>query len=78
MRPKEIVLAWVEAFNRADANALAALYTEEAVNHQVPESPVQGRDAIREMFEKGFDAFQMTRIVKSALTSGAKPCGQRR
>lgn len=33
MRPKELVLAWVDAFNRADSDALAALYADDAINH---------------------------------------------
>jgi ketosteroid isomerase-like protein len=37
--PKKLVQAWVEAFNRADADALAAFYTESAINHQVAEAP---------------------------------------
>jgi len=50
MQPRELVRAWVETFNRADADALAAFYAEDAVNHQVAEAPVRGRAAIREMF----------------------------
>ena len=55
MKPKELVLAWVDAFNRADANALAEFYEEDAVNHQVGESPVHGRAAIHQMFAREFD-----------------------
>jgi hypothetical protein len=33
MRPKDIVGAWVDAFNRADAEALAAFYEDNAINH---------------------------------------------
>jgi len=54
MQPRELVRAWVDAFNRADAAALAGFYSEDAINHQVAESPVQGRAAIREMFAAGF------------------------
>ena len=54
MRPKELVLASVEAFNRADPE-LAAFYVEDAVNHQVAESPIERRNAIREMFARGFE-----------------------
>jgi ketosteroid isomerase-like protein len=50
MSPKELVERWVELFNAGDADALAVLYHDDAVNHQVAESPVQGRVAIREMF----------------------------
>jgi ketosteroid isomerase-like protein len=56
MEPRELVQAWVEAFNRADVAALAALYSEDGTNHQVAERPVVGRPAIREMFanERGY------------------------
>src|SRR3712207_4054805 len=54
MRPREVVRAWVEAFNRADVDALAGLYEEGAVNHQVAGEPVEGRAAIRAMFADGF------------------------
>lgn len=62
--------AWVEAFNRADAEALAAFYTESAINHQVAEAPVEGREAIRRMFAEGFERAQMTCIVENLLEDG--------
>jgi ketosteroid isomerase-like protein len=42
MSPRQLVEAWVDAFNRADADGLAALYSEQATNHQVAEAPVVG------------------------------------
>ena len=69
-RPKAIVAAWVKAFNAADADALAAFYTEDAVNHQVAQEPVRGRDAIREMFRSEFAAAQMTCIVENLFEDG--------
>lgn len=70
LRPREVVEAWVAAFNRGDADALAALYAEDAVNHQVAESPVRGRAAIREMFAAGFAAAGMTCIVENLFEDG--------
>jgi limonene-1,2-epoxide hydrolase len=70
MRPKELVRAWVEAFNRADADALASFYAEDAVNHQVAEQPVAGRAAIRRMFSDGFAAAKMVCIVEQLLEDG--------
>ena len=70
MRPKELLLAWVEAFNRADPDELAAFYAEDAVNHQVAESPIEGRSAIREMFARTFGSFEMTCIVESLFEDG--------
>jgi limonene-1,2-epoxide hydrolase len=70
MTPRELVRSWVEAFNAADADALAALYAEDAVNHQVAESPVVGREAIRRMFAEGFAAVHMVCIVENLFEEG--------
>lgn len=70
MNPKDVISAWVEAFNRADADALAELYSRDAVNHQIPESPVVGREAIRKMFEAEFSRAEMTCIVEQILAEG--------
>jgi limonene-1,2-epoxide hydrolase len=70
MGPKELVRKWVDAFNRADADALASLYEEDAINHQVAESPVKGRESIREMLRNGFAATKMTCIVENLFQDG--------
>ena len=68
--PKEVVRAWVDAFNRGDANALAALYADNATNHQVVRDPVEGRAAIRSMFEREFAAADMECIVENLFEDG--------
>jgi limonene-1,2-epoxide hydrolase len=70
MKPRQLVQAWVEAFNHADVEALAAFYTEDATNHQVAESPVQGRKAIRQMFADGFASAKMVCIVENIFEEG--------
>jgi limonene-1,2-epoxide hydrolase len=70
MGPSQLVRAWVEAFNRADVDALAAFYAEDAVNHQVAEAPVHGREAIRAMFASGFATAKMTCIIEQVLEDG--------
>jgi limonene-1,2-epoxide hydrolase len=70
MTPKEIVSEWVKAFNRADVDALAEMYAEEAVNHQVAESAVEGREAIRESFRVGFAAAEMHCLVENLFEDG--------
>lgn len=70
MSPKEVVAAWVEAFNAADVEALTAMYHPEAVNHQVAESPVEGRENIRDMFEREFGQAEMTCIVEHIFEDG--------
>ena len=42
MSPVDVVRKWVEAFNAGDADALAAMYAPDAVNHQVTQDPVEG------------------------------------
>ncbi|WP_291271143.1 nuclear transport factor 2 family protein [Geothrix sp.] len=70
MRPKTRVAAWVEAFNRGDADALAAMYHTDAVNHQVAESPVEGREAIHAMFAREFAAAEMVCLVENLFEDG--------
>ena len=48
--PKTVARRWIAAFNAADPDALAALYREDAVNHQAALEPVIGREAIRAAF----------------------------
>lgn len=70
MEPTTLVTAWVEAFNRGDADALAAFYSEDAVNHQVAEAPVQGREAIRAMFAAAFASAIMVCLVENLFQDG--------
>ena len=51
-------------------NSLAAFYAEDAVNHQVAESPVSGREAIREMFARGFESATMVCEVENLFEDG--------
>lgn len=59
MKPKEIVLRWVECFNNADIDGLCDLYHVDAVNHQVVTSPLVGINAIRSLFEVEFGRAEM-------------------
>lgn len=70
MSPKDVVKRFVAAFNNADAETLANLYAEDAVNHQVAESPVSGREAIREMFINEFARAKMICIVENLFEDG--------
>lgn len=70
MTPKDLVRTWVDAFNRADADALAALYHDDAVNHQVTQDPVAGREAIRKMFVREFAAAEMVCLVEALYAEG--------
>lgn len=70
MQPRELVQAWVEAFNRADVDALAGFYAEDAANHQVAEWPMHGRDAIRRMLAAEFASASMFCIVEHIFEDG--------
>lgn len=70
MRAKDVVKTWVAAFNRADVAALANLYQQDAINHQVANEPVEGRDAIRELFAREFASAKMTCIVENLFEDG--------
>ncbi len=70
MRPKELVTAWVEAFNRGDADAMAGFYADDAINHQAALEPVTGRVAIRAMFAREFAQAQMVCIVENIFEDG--------
>ncbi len=71
MSPRQVVENWVDAFNRADAEALGALYLEDAINHQVANEPVGGRAAIQAMFEREFAAAEMQCIPENLFEDGA-------
>ncbi len=70
MEPRDVVEKWVSAFNDADANALAALYANDAVNHQVVQDPVEGKAAIREMFAREFASATMVCRVENLFQDG--------
>jgi len=70
MRPKELIGSWVKAFNEHNSSDIAALYHEEAVNHQVAQDPVEGRAAIQAMFAREFAAADMVCIVENIFEDG--------
>ena len=70
MSPKEVLSKFVDLFNQADAQALSLLYAQDAVNHQVAEAPVAGRDNIRKFFEKEFAQAEMICIVENMFEDG--------
>jgi limonene-1,2-epoxide hydrolase len=49
---------------------LAALYTEDATNHQVVREPVHGRAAIHAMFQREFAEAKMQCIIENLFEDG--------
>lgn len=70
MNPKEIILKFVELFNKADFKGLADLYNDDAINHQVANEPVIGKAAIQKMFEDEFAMADMVCIVENIFQDG--------
>lgn len=70
MRPKDIVEKFVELFNRKDADGLAELYHDDAVNHQVANEPIKGKEQIRDMFKNEFASAEMVCIVENTFEDG--------
>ena len=68
--PKEVVQAWVIAFNKGDADALGEFYAEEATNHQILWEPIKGRDAIKAMFRREFARAEMVCILENLFEDG--------
>jgi limonene-1,2-epoxide hydrolase len=68
--PREVVEAWVAAFNAADLDALAALYAEDAINHQVTYGPLAGRDAIMAMLRMDFARATMVCVPEALFEDG--------
>ena len=68
--PRKIVEAWVEAFNKGDADLVASYYSDDAINHQVANAEVVGKDAIRSMFQSEFAAADMVCIVENIFEDG--------
>lgn len=56
MSTKQIIEKWVAAFNNADVQTLESLYAANAINHQSPNEPVTGSNAIGRMFANEFAA----------------------
>ena len=65
LKSKEVVEKWVNIFNSGNAREIANLYHEDAVNHQVTDKPVEGKNNILKMFTKEFAQAEMVCIVEN-------------
>ncbi len=72
MTPKEVVTKWVDTFNKADANLLAEFYSDNAVNHQVANEPINGKAAIEKMFQEEFSKAEMVCIPENIFEDGER------
>lgn len=67
MTPKEVLEKWIDCFNASDVEGIAALYADDAVNHQVANAPVAGKEAIRRMFAGEFATAKWFVLLKIFL-----------
>ena len=70
MNNVDVVREWLDCFNAADVDRLTALYAEDAVNHQVVMEPLEGRAAIRAMFEVEFGRAKMVCVPEKIHEAG--------
>ena len=70
MTPRQVLDLWIQRFNQADADALAELYADDAVNHQVANELIEGKEAIRQMFSWEFANAEMVCIPDNIFEDG--------
>ena len=70
MKPKEVLENWIGLFNKGDAEHIAELYHSDAVNHQVANTPIEGKIQIRKMFEAEFAVADTTCIPENIFEDG--------
>ncbi|MEH6527434.1 MAG: nuclear transport factor 2 family protein [Sneathiella sp.] len=70
MTPRQIVEEWVKRFNTGDAALIADLYDENAINHQITQDAVEGRNSIQAMFAAEFEAAEMVCIPEIIHEAG--------
>lgn len=68
--PKHILEHWITAFNKADVETLTDLYSDDAINHQVANEPVVGKEAIKAMFTKELVNVEMVCIPENIFETG--------
>jgi limonene-1,2-epoxide hydrolase len=49
--PEQVVRAFCEAWSRRDVDEILGYFTDDAVYHNIPVDPAQGKDAIRATLE---------------------------
>lgn len=70
MAPRQVLEKWLDAFNNADTETISDLYADNAVNHQVANEPIVGKEAIRKMFASEFADAEMVCIPENIFVDG--------
>ncbi|MBK6952520.1 MAG: nuclear transport factor 2 family protein [Crocinitomicaceae bacterium] len=64
MDNRTFIANWVNLFNQKNADGLAELYTQDAINHQVANETITGKDNICAMFKREFATAEMVCIIE--------------
>jgi hypothetical protein len=70
MGTRQTIERWVDSFNAGDSQAIAGLYADDAVNHQIPLGPVSGRAAIEEFHRQTFAGGPLTCTPVNLVVEG--------
>ena len=70
MKPKQILQRWIDLFNLGNSDEIANLYHDDAINHQVANECVVGKENIRKMFASEFSNAKMTCIAENIFEDG--------
>lgn len=70
MKPKEVLEKWIVLFNAGDAENIAELYHDDAINHQVTNEPIKGKQAIKDMFASEFETADMICMAENIFEDG--------
>jgi len=70
MKPKELIENWVKLFNEGDPGKITELYHDDAINHQVANESVVGKDNIFTAFSDEFESADMHCIIENLFEDG--------
>ncbi len=70
MNKKEFITHWVDLFNKADAFGISQFYHDDAINHQVANEAVVGKENIYKMFAEEFANADMHCIIENIFEDG--------
>jgi hypothetical protein len=70
MSPKQLIQKWVEYFNNSSVDELIEMYADDAINHQVVNEPVVGKEAIYQMFCEEFAKADMECVIENIFEDG--------
>ena len=74
--PRDVVLAWVDAFTGRMSTLSPPLYAVDAVNHLVADAPLTRRVTIQARFEQEFATADMLCLVENLFQVGDWAIGQ--